>query len=628
MTTPAGTSANTAADDFTYQGVPTVTAISPIAGPAAGGTTVVITGTNFIGATAVRFGTVNATSFTVNSATQITAVSPAGTVGSTVQVSVTTPAGTSANTAADDFTYQGVPTVTAISPIAGPAAGGTTVVITGTNFIGATAVRFGTVNATSFTVNSATQITAVSPAGTVGSTVQVSVTTPAGTSANTAADDFTYGLGVTINQAATQLDPATTSPINFTVQFTQAVSDFATGDVTLAGTAGATTATVTGSGTTYNVAVTGMTATGTVIATIAAGVAHDAAAFANTASTSTDNTVTYQPGLQVTINQAVGQGDPTNEAAIDFTVVFTLAVTDFATGDVTLAGTAGATTATVTGSGTTYNVAVTGMTTSGTVIATIAAGVAHDAATNPNPASTSTDNTVTYDNVAPTVTIDQAATQSDPTSASPISFTVVFSEPVVGFINTDVTLAGAGAVGATAQVSGSGATYTVNVAGMTAAGPVTATIPAGGVTDAAGNMNVASTSADNTVTYNLVPASVIAYYDDGSGWLAFSQYSGTLTVPTDLRLLVRDQNGNPMANFDLTSYNPMYYWEDSTNPALNGGAAPDLGNTTDASGYLFWNGEGSVGSWWIRLGLDVDLATTPGFGAGDIYQQQLITWAS
>jgi hypothetical protein len=38
-----------------------------------------------------------------------------------------------------------------------------TVVITGTNFTGATAVRFGAVPATSFTVESATQITAISP---------------------------------------------------------------------------------------------------------------------------------------------------------------------------------------------------------------------------------------------------------------------------------------------------------------------------------------------------------------------------------------------------------------------------------------------------------------------------------
>ncbi len=64
----------------------------------------------------------------------------------------------------------------------------------------------------------------------------------------------------------------------------------------------------------------------------------------------------------MTINQAVGQLDPTNLSPINFTVVFSEAVADFATGDVTLTGTAGATTATVTGSGTTYNVAVTGMT--------------------------------------------------------------------------------------------------------------------------------------------------------------------------------------------------------------------------------------------------------------------------
>ena len=81
-------------------------------------------------------------------------------------------------------------------------------------------------------------------------------------------------------------------------------------------------------------------------------------------------------------------------------------MTDFATGDVTLSGTApGTLVATVTGSGTTYNVAVSGMTGSGTVIATIAAGVAHDAAGNANLASTSTDNTVTYD-----VTLEKSST--------------------------------------------------------------------------------------------------------------------------------------------------------------------------------------------------------------------------
>jgi hypothetical protein len=67
----------------------------------------------------------------------------------------------------------GPPAVTNVNPNTGPTSGGTSVTITGTNFSGATAVRFGSNAAGSFTVDSATQITATSPAG-VG-TVDVTV---------------------------------------------------------------------------------------------------------------------------------------------------------------------------------------------------------------------------------------------------------------------------------------------------------------------------------------------------------------------------------------------------------------------------------------------------------------------
>ena len=79
----------------------------------------------------------------------------------------------------------------------------------------------------------------------------------------------------------------------------------------------------------------------------------------------------------VTINQAAGQADPTNASPIHFTAVFSEPVTGFGGGDVTLTGTAGATTAVVSeiapNDGTTYDVAVSGMTSDGTVIASIAA---------------------------------------------------------------------------------------------------------------------------------------------------------------------------------------------------------------------------------------------------------------
>ncbi|MBN1321444.1 MAG: IPT/TIG domain-containing protein [Thermoleophilia bacterium] len=173
--------------------VPTVALLNPSGGAVAGGNNVVITGANFVDVTKVMFGTKSVT-FTVNSATQITAVAPAGTAGVTVDVTVITPAGTSAVSAASKYTY-GTPTVTALDPDSGPSAGGNQVVITGTLFNGATAVKFGGANAKSFVVNSSTRITAVAPAGTRGATVDVTVTTPAGTSPTTGtANDYTYGI--------------------------------------------------------------------------------------------------------------------------------------------------------------------------------------------------------------------------------------------------------------------------------------------------------------------------------------------------------------------------------------------------------------------------------------------------
>ena len=91
----------------------------------------------------------------------------------------------------------------------------------------------------------------------------------------------------------------------------------------------------------------------------------------------------------------------------------------------TLTGTAGATTGTITeiapDNGTTYNVAVSGMTGAGTVTATIAAGAATGSLGEPNAASTSTDNTVTYDATAPNTTI--LTNPANPTSSSNAVFT-------------------------------------------------------------------------------------------------------------------------------------------------------------------------------------------------------------
>jgi hypothetical protein len=108
----------------------------------------------FTGATAVNFGGTAASSFTVDSPNQITAVVGSGSTG---KVTVTTPSGTVTSTY--DFTFYNSPSTPSFSPTAGGT--GTSVTITGDNFTDATAVNFGGTAASSFTVDSPNQITAV-----------------------------------------------------------------------------------------------------------------------------------------------------------------------------------------------------------------------------------------------------------------------------------------------------------------------------------------------------------------------------------------------------------------------------------------------------------------------------------
>jgi len=111
--------------------------------------------------------------------------------------------------------------------------------------------------------------------------------------------------------------------------------------------------------------------------------------------------------------------------------------------------------------------------------------------------------TVTFDDgVGPTVTINQAAGQLDPTNASPINFTVVFSSSVSGFTGSDVSFTGSTVGGSlSALVTGGPTTYNAAVSGMIGIGTVVASIPAGAATDSVGNPNPASTSTDNSVSF-------------------------------------------------------------------------------------------------------------------------------
>jgi len=152
-------------------GAPTITSFTPTSGPA--GTSVNITGTNFTGATAVKFNGFSANSFTFTSATQITAAIVPNTA-TTGPISVTTPSGT--GTSSTNFTVTTTaPAISRVSPPSGPT--GISVSVIGSNF-GSTpgTVKFnGTVATT--TTWSATLIIATVPSGTTTGLVTATVGT-------------------------------------------------------------------------------------------------------------------------------------------------------------------------------------------------------------------------------------------------------------------------------------------------------------------------------------------------------------------------------------------------------------------------------------------------------------------
>ncbi|MFL5331531.1 MAG: beta strand repeat-containing protein [Gemmataceae bacterium] len=389
--------------------------------------------------------------------------------------------------------------------------------------------------------------------------------------------------GVTIDQSAGQTDPTNQSPVDFTVTFTEPVFGFTSSDVDLTGStafSNINNAVVTVVGnpgdSVFTVHVSGMDQSGIITANIPAGAATDVSDEGNNPSTSTDNTVTFSTGPQATL-AANNVNDANVNAGNVSTYTFTVTFNDPDNIDVsTLNG---------------DEIRVTGPNgfdslaslssflppiNSPSVTATYTftpPGGTWNAADNGNYTFTfepgSLDNGLGFGNTqqnlgtinvtmnAPTVTINQAAAQPDPTTVSTINFTVVFSEPVTGFDGSDVTLSGT-AHPTTAVVTGSGTTYNVAVTGMNSAGTVIATVKPGAAQDISGDTNAASTSTDNTVTFVVTTPPHVELYAtgadagggphvrvfnaDGSDRFSFYAYASTFTG--GVRVVTGDVTGD------------------------------------------------------------------------------------
>ena len=252
-----------------------------------------------------------------------------------------------------------------------------------------------------------------------------------------------------------------------------------------------------------------------------------------------------------------------------------------------------------------FVVSVQGMTGPSTITVAVPAAVTQDPAGHDNLGSTNTDNRVVFDNVAPTVTVNQSAGQADPTGGVSVSFDIVFSEPVThlgppatDFGHDDVVVASSigDSLDWTVTPGATAGSYTVTVTGMTAGSTITASVPAGTITDPAGNGNEASTGGDSQVAYvhsGTIQFSAATYEVDETG-------SPTLTVtvtrtggtegPLDVHYATA--NGTALAGIDYDPASGDLHWAagDTTDKTFtvkvldDGGLEADSAFTVNLSG--------------------------------------------
>jgi predicted outer membrane repeat protein len=296
--------------------------------------------------------------------------------------------------------------------------------------------------------------------------------------------------------SSTASDPTNTSPIPVVITFSESVTGFEISDLEVGN---GTAANFNGSDDVYTVDIT-PDAEGLVTVDVPADSAFDGFGSGNTAAD--QFSITYDSTPPEVTSITSNSSDPTNTSPVPITIIFSEPVTGFDLVDIAVIN---GTASDLVGSGSTYAVEIT-PTSDGLVTVSIPAGGVSDLAGNNNLESAPL--TITYDSTPPSVSVNQAAAQPDPTNVSPIFFTAVFSEPIdtTTFTAADIAIsgtAGADTVAITEVAPMDGTSFQIAVSGMVDSGTVIASVPAGGVEDLAGNTNTASISTDNTVTYDI-----------------------------------------------------------------------------------------------------------------------------
>jgi methionine-rich copper-binding protein CopC len=297
----------------------------------------------------------------------------------------------------------------------------------------------------------------------------------------------------TIAITSSEPDPTNTA-VDFKVTFSEVVTGFASGDITI-GNGSVTSFVEQTTGLVWDVTVT-PTTDGLVTVNISSGLAIDAAGNGNDAAS--PYSITFDDNAPIVLISS-SESVLTNANPIPITITFNETVTGFALADILSNGTVGNLVNTTPGLVWTAQVTPSG---NGTVTVDINSDIAQDAATNGNTAATQF--SIDYDGTKPSVTI--SSLEVNPTNSSPFEITITFNEIVNDFVVGDITV-GNGTAGNLQTVTAN----TIWTADITPSADalVTVNISADVATDDAGNGNTAS--SQYSISYDGTDPSVLGF---------------------------------------------------------------------------------------------------------------------
>ncbi|MDD5050805.1 MAG: Ig-like domain-containing protein [Candidatus Pacebacteria bacterium] len=291
---------------------------------------------------------------------------------------------------------------------------------------------------------------------------------------------------VTLTSTSTSL---TNVPIPVTARFSEAVTGFTSGDVSVITSNATVGSFVTVSSSTYTFVVT-PTGQGLVSISIPGSAATDIAGNANTVSNTLSRTY---DSVAPTVALTTSTVSPTLTTPISYTATFSEAMTGFTVSDITATNATVGNFHTVSSQVYTFDVSpISNPIDNVDVYTSVDAGKATDAAGNANTASDSgVPSYIRFDNHSPTVALTSSA--GDFVNA-PFSVTATFAESVTGFVLGDISVTH-GTAGSFTPVSGSVYTFTVT---PTSQALVSVSVAAGVAQDNALNANLASNVLQTT----------------------------------------------------------------------------------------------------------------------------------